>query len=263
MEDLLTLIILLTFLAFLGLDAVRPARAQRRIRGWRLVGVLSFVVYVAIATVAPLVWSDFLAEHTLIDARALGTPLGVIVGLLVVDLALWAWHYLLHHVDVLWRWSHQVHHGAERIDTAGAFYFSPLDMLGFTFATSFALVFVVGLTVEAALVANAIATVLSIFQHANLRTPVWLGYLVQRPEAHNLHHGRGVHAFNYGGLAIWDLVFGTWRNPAEWTGETGLFEGSTAKVGAALLGRDLVAEHEAAGRLAAGEAGRVAELGLG
>jgi sterol desaturase/sphingolipid hydroxylase (fatty acid hydroxylase superfamily) len=66
---------------------------------------------------------------------------------------------------------------------------------------------------------------------------------VQRPEQHNLHHGRDVHAFNYGNLAIWDRVFGTWRNPATWTGKTGLYDGSTRDLGAALLGRDIHAEH--------------------
>jgi sterol desaturase/sphingolipid hydroxylase (fatty acid hydroxylase superfamily) len=51
------------------------------------------------------------------------------------------------------------------------------------------------------------------FQHANLRTPRWLGYIIQRPESHGIHHERGLHAFNYADLPLWDMVFGTFRNP--------------------------------------------------
>jgi sterol desaturase/sphingolipid hydroxylase (fatty acid hydroxylase superfamily) len=33
--------------------------------------------------------------------------------------------------NILWRIFHQMHHSAERLDTYGAFYFSPYDMIGF------------------------------------------------------------------------------------------------------------------------------------
>lgn len=249
MEDLMLVLFFASFLGFLVLERIRPARSQPRIRGWRLTGLLFFIGYFVIGTFSPLVWVDVMAAHQLVDASALGTIGGAIVGLLVLDLATYVWHYALHHVGVLWRWFHQVHHSAERIDTAGAFYFSPLDVVGFAFAGTLALVWAVGVTPEAALIANAIATVLAIFQHANVRTPSWLGYLVQRPEAHSLHHGRDVHAFNYGSLAIWDLVFGTWRNPATWTGANGLFDGSTRQLAAMLVGRDVTAAHEAQSRV--------------
>ena len=47
----------------------------------------------------------------------------------------------------------------------------------------------------------------------NIRTPRLLGYLIQRPEQHGLHHERDVHAYNYASLMLWDLLFGTFRNP--------------------------------------------------
>ena len=53
----------------------------------------------------------------------------------------------------------------------------------------------------------------AIFQHANVRTPRWLGYFVQRPESHSLHHERGVHRDNYSDLPVFDMLFGTFRNP--------------------------------------------------
>lgn len=52
------------------------------------------------------------------------------------------------------------------------------------------------------------------FQHGQVATPRWLGYRVQRPEAHCLHHQRDVHARNIGDLWLWDLLFGTFAKPA-------------------------------------------------
>jgi hypothetical protein len=50
-----------------------------------------------------------------------------------------------------------------------------------------------------------------------------------------------MHAFNYGGLALWDAVFGTYRNPTEWRAEAGFWDGGSRRLGALLLGRDLAA----------------------
>lgn len=72
------------------------------------------------------------------------------------------------------------------------------------------------------------------FQHWNVRTPQWLGYLIQRPEAHGVHHRRGVHAYNYGDLPLWDLLPGTFRNPREYHGDCG-FEAPADRCVAAML----------------------------
>lgn len=59
-----------------------------------------------------------------------------------------------------------------------------------------------GLTPEAAAVANVFLTFNAFFQHANIRTPQWLGYIIQRPESHGVHHQRGVHRYNYSDLPL-------------------------------------------------------------
>ena len=132
-----------------------------------------------------------------------------------------------------------VHHSAERVDVWGAFYFSPLDMLGFAFLGSLVLVLGFGLSGEAALVVNVFVTFLGMFQHANIRTPRWLGYLIVRPESHAAHHERGVHAFNYCDLPLWDILFGTFRNPREFEGQAGFWDGASGRIGPMLLGRDV------------------------
>jgi sterol desaturase/sphingolipid hydroxylase (fatty acid hydroxylase superfamily) len=68
---------------------------------------------------------------------------------------------------------------------------------------------------------------------------VWLGYVIQRPEAHCVHHRQGVHAWNYSDFPLWDMLFGSWRNPREFRGECG-FEGpADRRLGAMLAWCDV------------------------
>ncbi len=43
--------------------------------------------------------------------------------------------------------------------------------------------------------------------------PKWVGYFVQRPEAHCIHHEESLHAYNYSELPVFDWLFGTLRDP--------------------------------------------------
>jgi sterol desaturase/sphingolipid hydroxylase (fatty acid hydroxylase superfamily) len=132
-----------------------------------------------------------------------------------------------------------MHHSAERVDTYGAFFFSPMDMIGFTFLTSLALVVVGGFTVQASIYAIYGATFLAVIQHANIRTPVWMGYIFQRPESHSVHHATGIHAHNYSDLPLFDLIFGTFHNPKDFATETGFYPGASSRIGDMLLFRDI------------------------
>ena len=69
---------------------------------------------------------------------------GAGIGVLIYELLVYVWHRTMHRVHWIWRAFHQMHHSAERVDTYGAFYFSPLDIVGFTLLTSLSLTVVVG-----------------------------------------------------------------------------------------------------------------------
>lgn len=239
MEDTTTIALLALYGGLLVLDLVAPARALPRVPHWRIKGLVAFVVYVAIATAAPMAWDGFLARYQLLDLRGLGTGWGTLVGVLALELGQYVWHRVMHATPFLWRTLHQMHHSAERLDVFGAFWFHPLDALGFTLVGSLALVLGVGLTPDATALAVAFMTFLAVFQHANLKTPRWLGYLVHRPEQHGLHHQRGLHGMNYGSLAIFDQLFGTFRNPATWDAPVGFYDGASSRIGEMLIGRDV------------------------
>jgi sterol desaturase/sphingolipid hydroxylase (fatty acid hydroxylase superfamily) len=132
-----------------------------------------------------------------------------------------------------------MHHSAERLDTYGAFWFSPADMVGWTVLSSLCLTLLVGLTPEAATVVLLATTLLAIFQHSNIRTPRWLGYIVQRPESHSRHHERGVHYGNFSDLPIFDILFDTFHNPPDFVAETGFYHGASRRLAEMLRFRDV------------------------
>lgn len=234
------------YAAMIAWERLAPARPLPKVRGWIPRALASFTVFFYLSSYLPLAWDRYLAPFQVLDLTGLGTWGGAAVGLLVYEALLYAWHRALHGSDVLWRGFHQMHHSAERLDTFGAFWFSPLDMVGFTALGSLGLVLIAGVTPGAATVFLFASLFFAMFQHANVRTPRWLGYLVQRPESHSVHHGRGVHRYNYADLPIFDILFGTFRNPSTFVGETGFYDGASARVGDMLLFRDVSKPRRAA-----------------
>jgi sterol desaturase/sphingolipid hydroxylase (fatty acid hydroxylase superfamily) len=218
------------YAALILYEAFAPARQLPAVRGWKWRGLAAFVVYFFVSSYLPLLWTEHLARFQLFDLTALGTWGGALVGLLVYEAGVYAWHRTMHGNTVLWRAFHQMHHSAERLDTYGAFWFSPLDMIGWTALASIALTLVVGITAEAATVVLLATTLLAVFQHSNIRTPRWLGFIVQRPESHSYHHERGVHARNYSDLPVFDLLFGTFHNPRDFAPATGFWDGASSRV---------------------------------
>lgn len=220
-------------------EAVFPARSLPRVAGWPMRALGSFVVYFYLSAYLPMLWDGYLAEHRLFDLSAIGAVSGAIIGLLIYNALLYTWHRTMHQTNWLWRSFHQMHHSAERLDTYGAFYFSPLDMAGFTFLSSLSLSLVVGLRPEAITLFLFASMFMAIFQHANIRTPRWLGFIVQRPESHTIHHGRGLHRYNYADMPIFDMIFGTFRNPQRFEMDTGFYHGASARIFDMLTFRDV------------------------
>src|SRR3546814_6700031 len=144
--DPISLTVFAIFGALLLLEALFPARILPRVRFWRLAGITAFGLFIFLSSYLPLLWSEWLVRFQLFDLTALPLWAGVLAGLLVYEAGVYAWHRSMHRSRMLWRGVHQMHHSAERLDAAGAFWFSPLDMLGWTVLSSLCLVLVVGLS---------------------------------------------------------------------------------------------------------------------
>lgn len=245
-----SLILFAMYAALIAWETLAPARPLPVLRGWRTRTLLVFLGYFLLSSYLPLLWTRFLQPLQLFDLSQLGVLSGGLVGLLSYQFCAYAWHRTIHGSDFMWRGFHQMHHSAERLDALSAFWFSPLEMVGWTAVTSLALTVIVGLSAEATTVALLAATFLAMFTHTNVRTPRWLGYLIERPESHSLHHARGHHRDNYSELPFIDMLFGTFRNPADFAKETGFYDGASSRMLDMSLMRDVaVPEQNAAMRM--------------
>lgn len=232
-----------TFIAYALLERVLPGYAWPHQRFWVLRGLGWFVATFALAVGIPMLTDKWLAEHALLDLSRLGAW-GILPGILVYQLIGYAWHRALHGVPLLWR-LHQTHHSSERIDVWSQFRFHPLDFAGWTVVNSLSSVFVLGLSLEAAVLTALTINAVNLFGHVNVRTPRWLGYIVSRPENHMLHHARGVHRSNYADLPIIDMLFGTFENPKTAPREVGFWDGASTETSSLMLARDVTQAHVA------------------
>lgn len=237
-EDIVALLIPATWFAMLGIEALGTGRSWPAVRLWRAKGAAFFVMLMTLNAVLPELLPPALAAHHLVDGGLLPVPLQVLLGYLLLSLANAALHRLYHRHDLLWRWVHQLHHSPHRLDIAGGVVFTPQEVLLNIAVFQCIIVLLLGLDPLATALVSYLAVFYGLFQHFNIRTPRWLGYLIQRPESHGVHHRRGYHAFNYSDLPLWDMLWGTFRNPREYLGEVG-FEGEAAtRIAPQFLGRD-------------------------
>jgi sterol desaturase/sphingolipid hydroxylase (fatty acid hydroxylase superfamily) len=183
------------------------------------------LVMMTFGVVLPLVLPvEWIANHRLMNGEWLGVAGGVVVGFTVFQLVVYAYHRACHSVPFMWRAFHQMHHAPQRIDIPGAVIFHPLELVMQNVIGIGVTVFVLGLDPLAAAIIGYLGAFYGLFQHWNIRTPAWLGYVIQRPESHCHHHELNVHAYNYADLPIWDIVFGTFRNPDTFEGKVGFAE---------------------------------------
>jgi sterol desaturase/sphingolipid hydroxylase (fatty acid hydroxylase superfamily) len=224
---------------FIAWDLFRPSRRFETPRFWKLRAAAVTVANFYLALLVGQFWAHLLDGVSLFDGAVLGVWGGAAVGVLVYELVHYWYHRAAHRLDWLWRATHQMHHSAESVEALGAYYTHPLDNFFFTSWGTLVFFPLLGLSPEAGAVGAAFLSFNAVFQHANIKTPRWIGYLIQRPESHGIHHERGVHAFNYSDLPLWDMVFGTFRNPESVSAEAGFYLGGSSRIGEMLVGKDV------------------------
>ena len=240
MLDIIETVTLGLIPGFLLLDFVIQRRRYNKTRHWRLRGtVVTVAIFFFTGEVAAF-WGNVFGDYHLFDTSGLGMFGGAALGVLVYELVHYWYHRKAHDWNWLWRAGHQMHHSAESLDPFGAYYLHPFDAAMFTTWVSLVFFPLLGMSIEAAIIAAFFLTFNAMFQHANIKTPHWLGYLIQRPESHNIHHALGAHRNNYADLPIMDMMFGTFTNPRTLKDTAvGFYKGASSRVPEMLLGMDV------------------------
>ncbi len=233
------LFVLAVAVVMILLETIRPGRRWPQVAGWWTRAFLLNGCQVGAVYLAGSVWNGWMVEHRLWSADRLGAAGGAVLGYLVITFVYYWWHRFRHEVQFLWRWVHQVHHSPQRIEIITSFYKHPIELLVNSVLSSAILYLLVGVGPEAASSAVLITGLAELFYHWNVRTPHWLGFLVQRPESHCIHHQEGVHSYNYADLPVWDMLFGTFRNPPRWDARCGFGPTNEGRLAEMLVGVDV------------------------
>ena len=240
--DPISMGVLMLYAFMVLVETMLPGKNYPKAKGWILRSIGVFIIYFFSSSYLPMVWDQYLSIYQIFDFSGLGTYAGAGIGLLLFEFLIYIWHRTMHQSKWLWFSFHQMHHSAERVDSIGAFYLSPLDIIGFTLIGSLSVVLIVGITPQAATLFLFVSMFLAIFQHLNIKTPQWLGYIIQRPESHSVHHCKGVHRSNYSDLPLFDIIFGTFSNPKDFVEHVGFYEGASKRIPEMLMFKDVSQE---------------------
>ena len=142
--------------------------------------------------------------------------LEVILGVLALDLVIYLQHVLFHAVPVFWR-LHQVHHADPDFDVSTGLRFHTIEIV-LSMGIKAAAIVLLGAAPLAVLAFEVLLNATSMFNHSNVRMPLWLDrvlrLIVVTPDMHRVHHStiRRETNSNYGfNLPWWDYLLGTYR----------------------------------------------------
>lgn len=243
MELLTVVIIFVAFIGIFTLEVIAPASRNDCDRRWMILA--SCVnAFQSISTVGfGLVFVEVFSELSILDFSNINILLQGILGFLFTSFVAYWWHRAMHRFDVLWRVFHQLHHSPRRIEALTSFYMHPFDGMAATFINGLCCYLILGLSAYGTAISLIIAALYNLFIHADLKTPYWLGLILQRPEMHRVHHKHMHHADNYG-LAVWDLLFGTYDNPKEYIDKVGFDEKRERRIYDMLKTKDVYKEEK-------------------
>jgi sterol desaturase/sphingolipid hydroxylase (fatty acid hydroxylase superfamily) len=221
----------------LAVECTHPGRSFERVAGWHARAIALTAVQAAVAVLATYAWDQSFRGLVPWHLGGHGLVPDGLIGYFALTFVYYWWHRARHEIPLLWQWLHQIHHSACSIEVLTSFYKHPAELLVNGILTSAILYLALGLDPASASVAVLLAGAAELFYHWNVRTPRWVGYFIQRPESHCIHHLRGFHRCNYSDLPLWDLLFGTFNNPHTQPTPCGFGPDAERKLSAMLAGR--------------------------
>ena len=143
--------------------------------------------------------------------------LEVLLAVLALDLAIYLQHVMFHAVPLFWR-LHMVHHADLDIDVTTGLRFHTIEIL-LSMAIKAGAIVLLGTPALAVLIFEVLLNATSMFNHSNVRMPVWvdrvLRLFVVTPDMHRVHHSviSSETNSNFGfNLPWWDYLLGTYRS---------------------------------------------------
>ncbi|MFW1952301.1 sterol desaturase family protein [Acinetobacter beijerinckii] len=147
----------------------------------------------------------------------LNQVVSVVMGVILLDVAIYAQHVIFHAVPWLWKF-HRVHHADPDFDVSTGVRFHPIEIL-LSMLIKFAVIILLGIPAIAVLIFEILLNATAMFNHSNLRlshnVDKWVRWLVVTPDMHRVHHSIDYSEMNrnFGfNLSCWDRLFGTYTD---------------------------------------------------
>lgn len=228
------LVVVAVGLRFMVLERLFPEQKHPRVPGWWPRPLVVNLMQAAVVILAGYTWDRWF-DAGLLALHSWPAPLGAALRTFFLTFVYYGWHRWCHDWNFLWLACRPLHHSPSRIEAITSFHQHPLELVAngiFISAVNYALF---GLDPEGGAWVTLYTATAEFFYHRNVRTPRWVGYVVQRPEMHRIHHERGRHYSNFADLPMWDMFFGTYRNPETFSGPCGFLTEREAAFGRMLL----------------------------
>ena len=207
-------ILALIALGMIIVERLWPANDLPRVRAWWPRIALINGIQLGIIVLAGRTWDEWFQSTSLISlGDHFGTWMQAAIAYFISTFVYYWWHRLRHESKLFWLLCHQLHHSPNRIEIVTSFYKHPLEITLNSILSAGIVYVLLGCSVEAGMIYTGLTAVEEFFYHWNVKTPHWLGFPVQRPESHPIHHKYRHHTQNFADLPIWDMLFGTFENP--------------------------------------------------
>lgn len=216
--------VLVTMALWEVFSARRPQAVGRRTR-WPANLMIVVLDTLAVRVLFPVaaVGAALMASENgwgLLNLVALPAWVSVVLAVLMLDAAIYFQHRVFHAVPWLWR-LHRMHHADLEFDVTTALRFHPVEIV-LSMMIKVAIVVLLGAPVLAVLIFEVLLNATAMFNHGNVRLPLWLDkwlrLIVVTPDMHRVHHSiiRRETDSNFGfNLPWWDRLFGTYRDQPE------------------------------------------------
>jgi sterol desaturase/sphingolipid hydroxylase (fatty acid hydroxylase superfamily) len=176
------------------------------------------ILIMRLTIAAAAVWAANSAmEHQwgLLNLIALPSVMSFILGLVLLDLAIYGQHRASHCWSWLWR-LHKIHHTDLDFDVTTAIRFHPIEIF-LSMCYKVICILILGVSPAVVILFEIILSSCALFNHSNIKLPLAidkvLRLFVVTPDMHRVHHSvikRETNS-NYGfSISLWDRLFSSY-----------------------------------------------------
>lgn len=217
-------VFLLIFILMVSMEVLLPYRPQLQKRqqrwptnlGLMLLNIISIKLLGPITAVTA---ADLTTDNNwgLLNLFPFTLPLWaeIILGIILLDMAIYWQHVASHRIPLLWRY-HQIHHADREIDVTTGVRFHPIEAV-LSMLYKCLIILLAGPTTIAVVIFEILLNGSAMFNHSNIKLPNFmdrfLRCVIVTPDFHRVHHSVIPQETNsnYGFfLSCWDRLFGSY-----------------------------------------------------